>query len=410
VCGCPQQSGNFISAFIVVFGFGLAIVGHDYAYGFLSDELDSWLCSPMPVCAQSGAVIRISLATICFFLSLASLQIWCAPPEFHNQAWDLKLVILLSFLGSSILAPHGAIANQLIVMFLWVAGFSFMVYESFVLVEISILVNDALLALGQNGRDDDQWTVGKVAHLLLDLVLLNGSVYVLFVLLSASSSFLEQFVAGLTLVFVLLFTGVQLFLDSSGNLLTTSAMACFVVGRVASSGIFSLDTFGNSGDLSLADASSNAELVLLAVVTCFVSTKFQAHMPDSVGVFSPSSSSTANVSAVLTGQPLPLRSGASSALPDSYGSLPTAEGGLDRGTVLTAWRQALCSFYLLMALASACGAMVVSEWGEGLCSSPTGLSSGQMMVWAHVISGWICALLFTWMLIAPQLFPDRDFS
>ena len=39
--------------------------------------------------------------------------------------------------------------------------------------------------------------------------------------------------------------------------------------------------------------------------------------------------------------------------------------------------------------------------------SPTG---GVTAMWMNIVACWICVLLYIWTLVAPILYPDRDFS
>ena len=55
--------------------------------------------------------------------------------------------------------------------------------------------------------------------------------------------------------------------------------------------------------------------------------------------------------------------------------------------------------------------MVLTQWGgivaNGTVANP---SSGRISMWMIIASQWIAMTLYLWTLIAPRLFPDRDFS
>lgn len=38
------------------------------------------------------------------------------------------------------------------------------------------------------------------------------------------------------------------------------------------------------------------------------------------------------------------------------------------------------------------------------------LNSNTASVWVKIVSSWMCIIIYTWTLIAPALFPDRDFN
>ena len=76
-------------------------------------------------------------------------------------------------------------------------------------------------------------------------------------------------------------------------------------------------------------------------------------------------------------------------------------------------------FHLVFALAAMYSAMLLTGWGIGSAAAPGrhGGSEGTDLVdvgWGSVAvksaQQWGMALLYMWTLIAPLVFPDRDFS
>ncbi|ETW05185.1 hypothetical protein H310_04180 [Aphanomyces invadans] len=61
-------------------------------------------------------------------------------------------------------------------------------------------------------------------------------------------------------------------------------------------------------------------------------------------------------------------------------------------------------FHAVMVVGSLYMAMVVTQWGTA-----TGQQDGAAM-WVHIASQWVASALFVWTLVAPYLFPDREFS
>ena len=56
--------------------------------------------------------------------------------------------------------------------------------------------------------------------------------------------------------------------------------------------------------------------------------------------------------------------------------------------------------------------MVLTDWGSinvegGVVSKP---SAGETAMWMIVVAQWVALALYSWTLLAPRLFPDRDFS
>jgi hypothetical protein len=67
-------------------------------------------------------------------------------------------------------------------------------------------------------------------------------------------------------------------------------------------------------------------------------------------------------------------------------------------------------FHLIFALASMYSAMLLTGWGNANMAEKDIIDVGWPSVWVRIITQWITAGLYIWSLVAPQLFPDRDFS
>jgi serine incorporator 1/3 len=61
-------------------------------------------------------------------------------------------------------------------------------------------------------------------------------------------------------------------------------------------------------------------------------------------------------------------------------------------------------FYLMMFLGGAYMAMVLTDW-DSSSSSSNGVS-----MWVKIVAQWLTMLLFLWTLLAPKLFPNREFN
>ena len=70
----------------------------------------------------------------------------------------------------------------------------------------------------------------------------------------------------------------------------------------------------------------------------------------------------------------------------------------------------LSFFHFLFALASVYLTMIVTHWGKTNEASSWTTNRGQYARWANYISSWVVILIYFWTLIAPKIFPDRDFS
>jgi len=65
-------------------------------------------------------------------------------------------------------------------------------------------------------------------------------------------------------------------------------------------------------------------------------------------------------------------------------------------------------FHFIFALASLYVMMTLTSWYSPK-SDLTSLNSNMASLWVKVVSSWMCILLYGWTLLAPAMFPDRDF-
>ena len=66
-------------------------------------------------------------------------------------------------------------------------------------------------------------------------------------------------------------------------------------------------------------------------------------------------------------------------------------------------------FHLVFALASMYIAMLMTGWGSNPQERDL-IDVGWTSVWVKLVTQWVTAATYIWMLVAPALFPDRDFS
>lgn len=66
-------------------------------------------------------------------------------------------------------------------------------------------------------------------------------------------------------------------------------------------------------------------------------------------------------------------------------------------------------FHVTFALASLYIMMMLTNWYSPEGSNFKTLTSSMATVWVKMASSWACYVLFGWTLVAPMLFPDRDF-
>lgn len=66
-------------------------------------------------------------------------------------------------------------------------------------------------------------------------------------------------------------------------------------------------------------------------------------------------------------------------------------------------------FHIIFSLASMYSAMLLTGWSTSVGESGKLVDVGWPSVWVRIITGWATAGLYLWSLIAPILFPEREF-
>uniref|UniRef100_A0A803MRZ4 Uncharacterized protein n=2 Tax=Chenopodium quinoa TaxID=63459 RepID=A0A803MRZ4_CHEQI len=66
-------------------------------------------------------------------------------------------------------------------------------------------------------------------------------------------------------------------------------------------------------------------------------------------------------------------------------------------------------FHIIFSLASMYSAMLLTGWSASVGESGKLIDVGWSSVWVRIVTGWATAALYIWSLVAPVLFPDREF-
>ncbi|EGR28880.1 membrane protein tms1, putative [Ichthyophthirius multifiliis] len=67
-------------------------------------------------------------------------------------------------------------------------------------------------------------------------------------------------------------------------------------------------------------------------------------------------------------------------------------------------------FHMVMFVSSIYCAMLITNWGGSSLNNFTIYQPSQTSYWIKIICSWISSILYIWTLIAPRVFPNRDFS
>lgn len=66
-------------------------------------------------------------------------------------------------------------------------------------------------------------------------------------------------------------------------------------------------------------------------------------------------------------------------------------------------------FHIIFSLASMYSAMLLTGWSTSVGESGKLVDVGWASVWVRIVTGWATAALYLWSLVAPIMFPEREF-
>jgi hypothetical protein len=336
-----------------------------------------------------------------------------------NSFWAIKLLIFVALLGILQNVPIETLNNFVLLTLFKVAGIAYLMFQVLIFIEWTEAFNCALVGLDDtlvlHGGRRQEWTLWKKVLLALD-ILFGASSFAGCVLIAYSfhsCSTRSVWLASGCLMSIIGFTAVQLS-DASedqkkGNLFTSTFVACYAVHLCFAATVAdplsspdvcpSAPPLVSSGDVPGHGISVYLS-ILFSVASAIMAIELQAFGPEDIrsnfesndSVGQQKSLSGRNLENILTGTPI-----------DDYGAvnIESIEDFRTKDTISapsSATRDA--AFSVLMVLASCYWTMLFCGWG----------TSREFVLWLNASVSWFAACLYLWTLLAPRLFPDRDFS
>ncbi|KAL9410503.1 hypothetical protein AB3S75_044296 [Citrus x aurantiifolia] len=339
---------------------------------------------------QIQAVLRVSLGNFVFFGILSLIMIGIKDQNdkrdsWHHGGWCAKiiiwalLVVLMFFLPNVVISIYETISK-------FGAGL-------FLLVQVIILLdgvhtwNDAWVA-----KDEQKWYVALLAISVgcyLAAFTFSGILFIWFNP-SGHDCGLNVFFIVMTMILAFIFAVIALNPSVNGSLLPASVISVYCA-YVCYTALSSEPHDYVCNGLHNKSKAVTISTLVLGMLTTVLSVLYSALRAGSSTTFlSPPSS------------------------PKSAGKKPLLEGeDVEEGTENKDIEGRPVSysysfFHLIFALASMYSAMLLSGWTSSSESSDL-IDVGWTSVWVRICSQWVTAGLYIWTLVAPLLFPDREF-
>jgi len=68
------------------------------------------------------------------------------------------------------------------------------------------------------------------------------------------------------------------------------------------------------------------------------------------------------------------------------------------------------TYHFVMLIIAVYTSMMLTDWGTPAAAQNQKYNLGYASAWLQMSANWVCSLLYMWTLVAPKLFPNRDFS
>jgi len=378
------------------------------------------------ICAGNAGVYRAMFLATAFF-TIHAVATYLVP-HIQKEVWPAKYTIYMFLLLFSVFFPTDPIFGQ---YFLWIARMgatAFVLFQQIILIDVAYNWNENWV---ERSNESDREVYGSGVHWLRAIVamcvLLYATVVTGIVLLFQNFGGCadNNWIIAMSVVAVLIMTSMQL-VGREGSLLTSAVMCLYILylafmmvsknpNPICNPRLGENDAWGVSIGLFLTTISLvwtgwswTAEERLSNVESLSSTGAVMASQPNSGGSGGGGNSSS-SVGIDLDVPFLDPSDRAPTGIVTDNGG-----GAEDRSGNPDIWK-----LNVIMALICCWVAMTLTGWGlieEVIVDENTGSIRAANPTAGHVnmamigISQWLSVILYVWTMLAPVLFPDRDFS
>ncbi|KAJ7009859.1 hypothetical protein D5086_000347 [Populus alba] len=339
---------------------------------------------------ETDAVLRVSLGNFLFFTILAIMMVGVKNQKdprdsLHHGGWMGKvvcwclLVIFMFFLPNEIVSFYESISK-------FGSGL-------FLLVQVVLLLD---FVHGWNdkwvGYDEQFWYAALFAVSFVCYVGTFAFSGLLFHWFTASGQNcgLNTFFIVMTLIFAFVFAVIALHPAVNGSVLPASVISLYCM-YLCYSGLSSEPREYECNGLHRHSKAVSTSTLTIGLLTTVLSVVYSAvRAGSSTTLLSPPSSPRAGADKPL----LPLD------------SKPSEQEEKEKAKPVT---YSYTFFHIIFSLASMYSAMLLTGWSTSVGESGKLVDVGWPSVWVRILTGWATAGLYIWSLVAPILFPDREF-
>ncbi|KAF6137880.1 hypothetical protein GIB67_014009 [Kingdonia uniflora] len=339
---------------------------------------------------ETDAVLRVSLGNFLFFTIFALIMIGVKNQKdprdrLHHGGWWVKVVSWCLLVIFTFFLPNGVVS-----FYETISKFG---SGMFLLVQVVLLL-DFVHGWNDNWvkKDEQFWYIALFVVSLVCYVATFSFSGLLFHFFSPSGhdcGFNTSLIV-ITLIFVFLFTIVALHPTVSGSLLPASVISFYCM-YLCYSGLASEPRDYECNGLHKHSKAVSTGSLTLGLLTTVLSVVYSAVRAGS--------------STTLVSSPSSPRAGTEKPLLP-VNKMDEEENKKDEKRPVT---YSYAFFHIIFSLASMYSAMLLTGWSTSVGESGKLVDVGWPSVWVRIITGWATAALYIWSLVAPILFPEREF-
>uniref|UniRef100_A0A0D3FKC8 Serine incorporator n=2 Tax=Oryza TaxID=4527 RepID=A0A0D3FKC8_9ORYZ len=341
---------------------------------------------------QMNAVLRVSLGNFLFFAIFALMMIGVKDQNdrrdaWHHGGWIAKIVVWVVLIVLMFCVP-----NVVITIYEVLSKFGsglFLLVQVVMLLDFTNNWNDSWI------EKDEQ----KEIALLVVTVVCYLSTFAFSGLLftwfnpSGHDCGLNVFFITMTIILAFAFAIIALHPQVNGSVMPASVISVYCAYLCYTSLSSEPDDYACNG-LHRHSKQVSMSALILGMLTTVLSVVYSAVRAGSSTTFlSPPSSPRSGIKNPLLGD-------------DNVEAGKSDSKEIDARPVSYSYT----FFHVIFALASMYSAMLLTGWTSAASDSSELMDVGWTTVWVRICTEWATAALYIWTLVAPLLFPDRDFS
>uniref|UniRef100_A0A7S2R074 Uncharacterized protein n=1 Tax=Eucampia antarctica TaxID=49252 RepID=A0A7S2R074_9STRA len=368
-------------------------------------------------CVGNAAVYRPTLlATVFFFISAAVSK---ANPQLNSEAWPEKFILFLLALALTTILPNAPLLFPVYLIAMRMFAGIFVIVQQVILIDLAYNWNDNWL---DNANECDRLNgYGSGAKWLKAIIMVSllfyiGSFVAIGFLYNDYSGCTENSVIiTMTLINILVVTIIQLS-GTEGSLMTSAVVSAYTAYLA-----FAAVSKNPNGECNPSLGSNNvwsiaAGLILTSISLAWTGWSWTAEQRlNTEGVQKARSVSPNHVN---NQNPENLNLDVPFLDPDDQ---PTTGVVMESDEVETSTEKksgsGIWKLNIILALISCWVAASLTGWGalqqaSGIDGTHSAANPevSKVNMWMITLSQWVALALYTWTLVAPRIFPDRDFS